>query len=227
MSSLAGSVPAAREFDCVVFDWDGTLMDSTALIASCIQAACTDLELPVPSRERASHVIGLGLVDALAYCVPTMPQSLMPRVAERYRYHYLAGDGALALFPGAVELLQMLKASGMTIAVATGKPRVGLDRALRACGLVNVFDATRCADESRPKPDPQLLLDLSALLGIVPARMLMVGDTTHDLAMAASAAAQAVAVSYGAHAADSLDAHGVRSIFHSMAELRSWLATRV
>ncbi len=214
-----------RRFDLVAFDWDGTLMDSTAIIASSIQRACADLGLPVPSDRRAAHVIGLGLTDALAYAVPSMTADQVPRMVERYRHHYLSRDAHLPLFPGVREIVDGLKASGCFVAVATGKSRVGLDRAMRSCGLEASFDATRCADETRSKPDPQMLWELGDVLGVRNERILMIGDTTHDLSMAANAGTAAVAVSYGAHRAAELEDHGALAIVASPTELQHWLTT--
>lgn len=199
-------------------------MDSTATIASSIQRACADLGLTVPSNERASHVIGLGLSDALAYAVPELPEELVPRMVERYRHHYLSRDGALVLFPEVREIIVALKDSGHLVAVATGKSRVGLDRAMNACGLRPLFDATRCADECRSKPDPQMLRELGDELGVRTDRMLMIGDTTHDLQMAANAGAHALAVSYGAHLREALGGQGALAVLGSSADLRAWLA---
>ena len=213
-----------RRFDLIAFDWDGTLMDSTAVIASSIQRACADLGLPVPSDERAAHVIGLGLNDALAYAVPTLTPDLVPRMVERYRHHYLSRDAALPLFAGVREIVVELKQAGHFVGVATGKSRAGLDRAMRASGLDTLFDATRCADECRSKPDPQMLWELGDVLGVRNERILMIGDTTHDLSMAANAGAAGLAVSYGAHGAIELAGHGALAIVASPAELRQWLA---
>ncbi len=223
ITSGPGLRTGGRRFDCIVFDWDGTLMDSAAAIAASIRNACADLGLPIPSEDRARHVIGLGLADALAYAVPSMPADMAPRMAERYRHHYLAQDADLVLFDGAAALVTMLKEAGLRVAVATGKTRVGLDRALAHSGIAALFDATRCADESRSKPDPRMLLDLSVALGVPCSRMLVVGDTTHDLMMASNAGAAAVAVSYGAHHERSLEGHGALAICGSVPQLRAWL----
>ena len=212
-----------HRFDLIVFDWDGTLMDSTAVIATSIQRASADLGLPVPSHERANHVIGLGLADALAYAVPTLSKERFPEMAERYRYHYLSRDADLPLFPGVREIVVGLKEAGHFVAVATGKTRVGLDRALDHSGLKLLFDATRCADETRSKPDPRMLWELGDELGVRNERMLMVGDTTHDLLMASNAGAASLAVSYGAHEEGSLAGHGALAIVASTAQLRGWL----
>src|SRR5450756_2301164 len=122
-----------KRFELLVFDWDGTLMDSAGAIVASIQASCRDLGLP--ERERAAHVIGLGLKDALAYAVPELPPSEYGRLAERYRHHYLARDPDIELFPGMREMLAVLKEQGHVLAVATGKSRVGLERVLEATQL--------------------------------------------------------------------------------------------
>ena len=213
-----------QRFELVVFDWDGTLIDSAGAIVACIQDACRDLGLPVPAAERASHVIGLGLADALAHAVPTLPPAEYGRLAERYRVHFLARDAALPLFPGTREMLEALRQRGHALAIATGKSRAGLARALQTTALAELFDATRCADQTAPKPEPDMLLELMDELGADPARTVMVGDTSHDLQMAASAGVAAVAVSYGAHPAESLAALAPLALVHSMEELTAWLA---
>ncbi|MEO8935268.1 MAG: HAD-IA family hydrolase [Burkholderiaceae bacterium] len=225
----ARPMPLRRDhrYDLVAFDWDGTLMDSTATIASSIQRACADLGLPVPSDARASHVIGLGLTDALAYAAPDLPKAKLPQMVERYRHHYLSRDADLPLFPGVREIVVALKEAGYFVAVATGKSRVGLDRALDMSGLRPLFDATRCADECRSKPDPQMLWDLGDALGVRNERMLMIGDTTHDLQMAANAGAASLAVSYGAHDGIALEGHGALAIVATPALLGKWLAANL
>ncbi|OYU74697.1 MAG: HAD family hydrolase, partial [Burkholderiales bacterium PBB5] len=141
-----------RRFDLVVFDWDGTLYDSTALIARCIQSACAELGLPVPSDEAASHVIGLGLTEALQYVAPDLPPQRYPELGQRYRQHYIRRQDELVLFPGTLDMLHALKARNHWLAVATGKSRRGLDDALHAVELRGLFDGTRTADETAGKP---------------------------------------------------------------------------
>ncbi|CAH0443631.1 5'-nucleotidase [Ralstonia syzygii subsp. syzygii] len=213
-----------QRFDLIVFDWDGTLMDSTPAITRSIQLACRDLGLPVPDDAHASHVIGLGLRDALEYAVPTLDPSDYGRLAERYRFHYLNRDAQLVLFQGVREMLEALRKQHYLLAVATGKSRVGLQRALEATGLIGVFDNTRCADETFSKPHPSMLLELTSDLGMDVERTVMIGDTTHDLQMAANAGAAGVAVSYGAHPADVLHALDPLFCAGSVAELHRWLA---
>ncbi|MDE2128131.1 MAG: HAD-IA family hydrolase [Betaproteobacteria bacterium] len=191
-------------YGLIVFDWDGTLMDSTAVITRAIQAACGDLGLPVPSDTAASYVIGLGLGDALRHAAPTLDPRDYDRLALAYRRHYFAHDGDLTLFPGVLDMLLALKAAGHRLAVATGKSRQGLNRALEHAELRDLFDATRTADETTPKPHPAMLQEIMEQLGDEPDRTLMVGDTTHDLLMARNAGTAAVAVAYGAHEAQEL-----------------------
>ena len=212
-------------YSLIVFDWDGTLLDSAAGIVESIQEAARDLQLPVPTREAASHVIGLGLQDSLRSAVPTLPEARYREFADAYRRHFLARQDAMDLFPGARELLRDLHAAGHGLAVATGKSRRGLDHALAATSLRPYFRATRCADETQPKPHPAMLLELMAELGASPGHALMIGDTSHDLQMARSASVDAVAVCYGAHPAPALQALAPRACVASVQELRAWLTT--
>jgi phosphoglycolate phosphatase len=212
-----------RRFDLVVFDWDGTLFDSTALIVQSIQAGCRDLGLPVPDDERASWVIGLSLHGAMAHAVPTITPEQIPQMVDRYRFHYLARQHDLTLFPGVLEMLHALKKRHHWLAVATGKSRAGLDEALHAVELKGLFDGTRTADETRSKPDPQMLNELMRQFGAEPDRTLMIGDTTHDLQLAANAGTPSVAVAYGAHQTSEFDAHSPLVVARTVAELAAWL----
>ncbi len=212
-----------RRFDLIVFDWDGTLFDSTALIVRCIQAACRDIGVAVPSDEAAAYVIGLGLRDALEHAVPGLPASRYPELGQRYRHHYLARQHELVLFEGTLAMLHALKERNHLLAVATGKNRRGLDDALAQSDLRGVFDATRTADETASKPHPLMLQEPMAELGTPAARLLMIGDTTHDLQLAANAGAASVAVSYGAHEREAFDVHAPLFVAHSTRELHDWL----
>jgi len=214
---------AKKQFDLIVFDWDGTLMDSTATIVKCIQAAARDLGFPMPADSAAAHVIGLGLQEALQTAVPEIEPKHYPRMVERYRYHYLAQDQELTLFSGVREMLDELSRNGYFLAVATGKSRVGLNRALDAVNLLSLFDATRCADETFSKPHPAMLQELTRELGQDMGRTLMIGDTTHDLQMAVNAGAAGVAVHYGAHPAHELAALKPLYAANSVMKLHAWL----
>ena len=213
-----------RRFDLIVFDWDGTLYDSTALIARCIQASCADLAVPVPSVQDASYVIGMGLTEALQHAAPGLAPERYPELSARYKHHYMTRQNDLSLFDGALPMLHALKQRQHSLAIATGKTRRGLDDVLHTEQLKGLFDATRTADETRSKPHPQMLLELMAEMGVAPERTLMIGDTTHDLQMAMHAGVASVGVSYGAHEPTSFAAFTPLHIAHSVSELASWLA---
>jgi phosphoglycolate phosphatase len=210
-------------FDLIVFDWDGTLFDSTALIARCIQNACADVGAPVPSDSDAAYVIGLGLQDALRHVAPGLPEARFPELGLRYRHHYFASQHELSLFPGTLDMLHALKARQHRLAVATGKNRRGLDDALTHSQLKGLFDSTRTADETASKPDPMMLNELMRELGTAPGRTLMVGDTTHDLLLARNAGTPSVAVSFGAHEHEAFAEFGPLHVAHSTRELHDWL----
>lgn len=213
-----------RRFDLLVFDWDGTLMDSAECIASALQASCKDLGFPVPSDRDARYIIGLGLNDALAHILPGVAPSEYPRVVERYRHHFLARDGGTTLFSGTAAMLEELHQGGHLLAVATGKSRRGLDRALEATALTRYFHATRCADEGHSKPHPGMLQRLMENLAVGPERTLMIGDTTHDMAMARAAGVARLGVAHGAHDASELLEYEPLACVDDCAALRAWLA---
>jgi len=214
---------ATHRFQLIVFDWDGTLADSTGLIARSLQQACRAIGAPVPAESRALHVIGLGLVDALRHVAPALPQERYQELAGHYRDSYVARESEIPLFDGVRELLDELEQAGFLLAVATGKGRAGLERALALHGVAHRFFATRCADEGFPKPHPDMLLHLMERAGVDPDATLMIGDTSHDLELARNAGACAVAVAWGAHPAEGLARHGALATVHSIDELRRWL----
>ena len=199
-----------KRFDFLVFDWDGTLMDSA-------EAIVTD--------ENARYIIGMSLRDSLAHILPDLDPCEHPRVAERYRHHFLLRDQATRLFPGAADTIKELHASGFLLGVATGKSRRGLNRALDATRLAAYFHATRCADEGHCKPHPGMLTELMASVGVPPGRTLMIGDTSHDMAMARSAEVARVGVGYGAHVKQALLPYAPLACVDAVSELRSWLMT--
>lgn len=212
------------KYELIAFDWDGTLLDSAGAIVRAIQASCCDLGLPPPDDATARHVIGLGLADALRHAVPALPPEQTQAMVERYRFHYLSGDHALTLFPGVEAMLGRLQAAGHTLTIATGKSRQGLERALDHSGLRRFFSASRCADECHSKPHPQMLEELMAEFGMAPTSTVMIGDTSHDLQMAANAGVDALAVTYGAHPHGHLREYAPAACLHSVAELDRWLA---
>ena len=212
-----------RHFDLIAFDWDGTLFDSTKIIVRCIQAAVRDVGGTAPTDKDAAYVIGLGLMQALAHAAPDVPTEKYPELSERYRHHYNAHFNDLSLFDGVLQMLADLRSRGYLLAVATGKSRRGLDDALRSAELKGVFDSSRTADETAGKPDPRMLHELMKQFGVPATRVLMIGDTTHDLQMAVNAGCPSVGVSYGAHEPEAFMALQPLHIAHSVKDLQSWL----
>ena len=212
-----------RQYDLIAFDWDGTLFDSTALIARCIQAAVRDVGGTVPSDQDATYVIGMGLMQALAHAAPDVPQERYPQLGERYQHHYAASQHDIALFGGVLPMLADLKTRHHWLTVATGKSRRGLDEVLHTVALQGVFDGSRTADETAGKPSPLMLNQLMREFGVDPERTLMIGDTTHDLQMAKNAGCASLGVSYGAHEPDAFHALQPRFVAHSVGELHDWL----
>ncbi len=216
-----------RAYELLVFDWDGTLMDSESRIVNCMRAAIADLGLALPSDQSISNIIGLGLKEAISTLVPGADEALIKRVTERYRHHFLFENRTpMPLFHGAKELLHALKAEGYLLAVATGKGRPGLDRALKHTGLDQVFHTTRCADEAFSKPHPDMLLQILDELGVQAADALMIGDTEYDMQMANSAGTAALAVSYGVHSVERLLRHEPEGCLAAISEVSEWLSRR-
>lgn len=210
----------------LVFDWDGTLMDSEAQIVSCMQAAIDDLALESRSRDEVKDIIGLGLHEAVASLYPQADDVLVTRIADRYREHWLGGSSQSQLFPGVEETLSLLKEEGFRLAVATGKGRRGLDKVLRETGLGELFDATRCSDETRSKPHPLMLEQIMGELRAAPEETAMIGDTEYDMEMARNAQAHPIAVTYGVHDWPRLQRHAPLACLDRITELSDWLAER-
>lgn len=214
-------------FDLVVFDWDGTLMDSIAKIVNCFRAALADVGLPELSDAAIRHIIGLGLSEAVHALLPQTDAATRARVVERYREHFLHLDSTqMPLFPGVIAGLERLAGAGFQLAVATGKARRGLQRVLDHTATAHLFCATRCADEAASKPHPRMLHDILTSTGVPAERALMVGDTTYDLLMADAAGMPSLAVSYGVHSRERLLEHRPRACLDSFAEVCGWLHAR-
>lgn len=216
-----------RPFDLLVFDWDGTLMDSVASIVGCIQQAALDLELGEVAEATARRTIGMDLRQAMKALGFTGDEPLWDRLVERYRHHWVTTyRDQHVLFDGAAAMLDALAERGYLLAVATGKSRRGLDRDLASTGLGGRFHATRTSDEACSKPHPQMLFDLNAELGVSPPGALVIGDTTFDLEMAANAGSPAVAVASGSFpAAELLRARPLACLEH-VCHLLPWLEER-
>ena len=213
----------AMRYPLVVFDWDGTLADSTAVIKRALQRSAEDLGYPIPTDAQASFIIGMGLRPALEHAIPTLRDEDVTRLTDRFRHHFIVGENEIVLFDGVPEMLAALKARGHMLAVATGKSRRGLDRAFDTLGLREYFVASRCADEGFSKPHPGMLHALFDMTGMTAPETVMIGDTTHDLQLAENAGAAAIGVTYGAHERSLLQAHQPLTLVDSVAALKLYL----
>lgn len=206
-----------------IFDWDGTLVDSAGKIVDAMSAAITELGLPPRSADEIRNIIGLGLPEALRRLYGDASEAALSALRERYVNYFLELDQQpCSHFEGAFELLEGLRARGQLLAVATGKSRRGLQRALAQTGWSGLFDATRCADETRSKPDPLMLQELLAELSVQPWQAVMIGDTEYDLAMAEAAGIDRIGVSFGAHAPERLQRYRPWRIVDRLEEVAGW-----
>jgi phosphoglycolate phosphatase len=222
------AMPAdSNSFRLLVFDWDGTLMDSIGTIVACTQATIRELELGDLPAERIRGTIGLGLRETIETLSPGCGEQLFGEILEGYRKHWHSTYRDMPLlFPGVREMLHGLAAEGYLLAVATGKSRRGLEYALDQTGLREVFDATRTVDEAFSKPHPKMLLDVLEDLGVSPRQAVMIGDTTYDLEMARSARTHAVGVCSGGHAREELLELEPLACLDQVVDLAAWLAER-
>lgn len=213
----------SKKFDLIVFDWDGTLMDSEAKIVRCMQAAATDVGIADVGASAIRNIIGLGLTEAMHALYPDQTPERRAQLVERYRMHFLERDTTvMPLFPGVVQGLEHLRAQGYLLAIATGKARRGLNRVLDETGIQHFFSSSRCADETLSKPHPKMLHEILAETGIEPSRALMVGDTVYDMEMARQAQVAGLAVSYGVHARERLLECGAHACVDSFPEVCAW-----
>ena len=215
------------DYQLIIFDWDGTLMDSQARIVACLEAASDDLQVPRLTTLQYKHVIGLGLREAIVQLYPNFTETQIIEFADRYRYHFVtANETPSGLFKDVRQMLNTLNQSGYMLAVATGKARRGLEQVLADTGLADCFHGSRCADETRSKPHPQMLEELLDEFGLAAREAIMVGDTEYDLLMAGSLGMDALAVSYGVHDKDSLLKHQPVACVDSISELSDWLLNK-
>lgn len=212
-----------KHFDLIVFDWDGTLVDSTQLIVDSVIAASIDVGLNEPEPSAVRGIIGLGLQEALIELFGHISEVQLQQMVARYRFHYFTEDHQVPLFDGVFEAIIDLEKQGFMLAVATGKGRRGLNQSLERSGLLKYFHATRCVDECNSKPHPQMLMELMDELGTEPARTLMIGDTIHDLQMAQNANVASLAVTYGAQSIENLLPCAPLAYFDNFTKLNQWL----
>lgn len=212
-----------NQFDLIVWDWDGTLADSTAMITIALLKAAEQVGLPALSRKEASSIIGLGLRESIEVLYGNIPTVQAQALAAQYSVNYYAGESEIPLFEGAAETIKSLSMRGFKLAVATGKGRRGLNLALEHCGLGKYFHATRTVDECFSKPHPQMLDELMDHLVVMPERTLMIGDTSYDLQMAQNAGVQSIGVTYGAQSADQWQHLKPIEQFDDFNSLGAWL----
>ena len=206
-----------------IFDWDGTLIDSAERIVNAMQAAADDCRLEVCTAAAVRDIIGLGLPEAIATLYPQLDAERRAELQQTYAQCYVAADQQpCAFFPGVHETLSALKARGATLAVATGKSRRGLQRVLTQLDMLDFFDATRCADETRSKPHPQMLHELLVEFGRDADAAVMIGDTEYDMAMARNASMPRIAVDYGAHHVERLLPYEPALVLSEFAGLLEW-----
>lgn len=211
-------------YELIIFDWDGTLMDSAQKIANCIKASARDVGVVEPSDEKAKSIIGLGLTEAMTVLFANSSQQQVNEIVDAYKYHFVKGDVTeQGLFEGVEQGLQALDDAGAVMAVATGKSRAGLDRVFGETDLRDYFITTRCADETRSKPHPQMLLEILDFTAIDPTKVIMVGDTTYDMDMAANANVAGLGAGYGVHSETMLLASKAVTVKHSFTDLLAWL----
>lgn len=214
------------EVRLIIFDWDGTLMDSERQIVHCMRQAAADLRLVVPDEDEVRAIIGLGLPEALLRLFPFYDRPVRERIRQAYARHFVAEAGGRSeLFPGARELLESLKEQGYLLAVATGKSRLGLDRVLEQVDLLDFFDATRCADETASKPDPRMLNEILVSLSSFSRESVMIGDTIFDLEMAAKISMPRIGIAHGVHSTAELEKHKPVAIVPDIAALAACLAS--
>lgn len=211
----------------IVFDWDGTLANSTKLIIDCIQQAALDADLPQPAVAQTSHIIGLGLMEAITTLFGDIPHEKRAILARQYAHYYHAREDDVPLFEGVATTLPWLVEQGVQLAVATGKGRRGLNHALHNSGLQSYFSATRTVDECHSKPHPQMLLEIMDEMGVLPEQSIMVGDTIFDLQMAKNAGVAGLGVTYGAHPADKLRNIDALAYCDGFEQVAAWIKLRV
>ena len=211
-------------YQLIIFDWDGTLMDSAQKISNCIRASARDVGLAEPPHAQAKSMIGLGLNEAMSLLFPGISENQIKQLVDAYRYHFVTADETpQGLFDGVESGLQQLNERGALLAVATGKARSGMKRVFAELPLEQYFVASRCADETRTKPHPQMLHELLDYTAIDPKNTIMVGDTTYDMEMAANAGVHGLGASYGVHSeSDLLDAAAVE-VLESFSAITRWL----
>lgn len=214
---------ANKDYDLIIFDWDGTLMDSESKIVNCFRKAVADIQVDYPGDEAVRNIIGLGLKEALDVLIPDYTDAVQKQVVDRYREHFLHLDETdMPLFEGVEEGLKKLRSENYSLAIATGKARIGLEQVLDHTNLGDHFIASRCADEAKSKPHPRMVLDILIETGVPADKAIVVGDTTYDIEMAHRAETDALAVCYGVHQREELIAQQPADCVKDFAAVLDW-----
>ncbi len=217
-----------KKYSCIIFDWDGTLMNSLQKISESVRAAAVDVDLPVPTASQAKDIIGLGLEDSMMKLFGDIGEEKIAHIVDRYKHHFVhQNKTAQPLYPGVLDGLEELSQAGAFLCVATGKARKGLERVLTAEAMHDYFIYTRCADESRTKPHPQMLLDTLDFLALDKHECLMVGDTEYDMQMAYHAGMDGLGVTYGAHTEKRLYDAKAKHVVNDFIELMDWISPQI
>ncbi len=212
-----------KAYELIIFDWDGTLMDSASKIINCFRKAVADVDIEYPGDVAVRNIIGLGLKEALDVLLPGYSDGKRQQVVDRYREHFLyLDDTEMPLFDGVEEGLRHLNTGNYSLAIATGKARIGLDRVLEQTKLSDLFIASRCADEAASKPHPRMVLDILTETGVSAANAIVVGDTSYDIKMAHRANTDVLAVCYGVHDRDELRAEQPLDCVDNFAAVLDW-----
>ena len=213
------------KYELITFDWDGTLVDSIGHIVGSMQCSMRDMDIDVLPDEKIKSIIGLGMQEALDALFPLKHDDaeFSRHFRDRYRYHYMEKDVSVPdFFHDVAQILEDLKQNKTLLAVATGKSRRGLAHALDSMSMNDFFHSTRCADEAKSKPHPQMVSEILVECGVGADKSLMVGDSVHDLSMANQAGIDAVALTHGAQSKASFEAYETVGVFDSMTEFYEW-----
>ena len=211
-------------YSLFIFDWDGTLMDSTGKIVACMQETARVIGMPIPEENEVKGIIGLSMEKVIEDLFPTAPEDYRETIRDTYRSQYLEINKTPSpLFDGVIDLLELLKSRGKTVTVATGKARVGLSRVLKSVQMEDFFEHSICADEAQSKPAPEMVYELMKRTQFKPEETIVIGDSIHDIKMANNAAVDSIAVTSGANSYKELEIHKPERIFSMVTELTTFV----
>ena len=213
-----------NKYKAIIFDWDGTLVDSTARIVDAMQMAIVENAMSALTDHAIQQIIGLGLPEALKVLWPDITAAQSLQMQKSYVANFSHHSNVdVGFFAQAHEIFEQLKQLGYVLAVATGKTRRGLDEMLDGMDVRDIFDITRCADETASKPNPKMLQEILDELNLTHQQALMVGDTSFDLDMARDINMDSIGMTHGAHESKILTASGAKALCHDLNDLLDWI----